>query len=249
MQIGYVLGRFLVLSETLVLHEVEELDRRGEEVRVSSLERPRDEKVHPSAARWLERTRYLPSLSAGALEWGLAGHARLPATSPLPCVRRDLGLEDGVDLPGVVDERKVRSALAWEDLFALPCMPGPDRGRDGVSASAAGLAVNLRGRGRSEASFELREEASQLRVGSGADFPGQGGSLLQGCTGLVMIAGLEVQQAPVAQEQTQLERVGALTKEALSLPETRPRFLQGSLPPVQCAQSAEQDRFGATVTD
>ncbi len=63
----YVVGRFPSVSETFILREMEELERRGLHLSILSLE-PGDEVVHERAAALADRTVYRPSpLSLGSL--------------------------------------------------------------------------------------------------------------------------------------------------------------------------------------
>lgn len=67
----YVVGSFPSLSETFILREIEELERRGFRLSILSLE-PGDEVVHESARELAERTVYRPSpLSPRSLLAGL----------------------------------------------------------------------------------------------------------------------------------------------------------------------------------
>ena len=64
MRIGYVLGAFPRLSETFILTEIVELIKRGHEVFIFSLSRPRESIIYPEVFEYglMERVYYPPSL-------------------------------------------------------------------------------------------------------------------------------------------------------------------------------------------
>ena len=63
MRIGYVLNRFPRFSQTFVLNEILELERRGHRVDIFSLAHPPDEPRQPDLARLKASVTYLPGLA------------------------------------------------------------------------------------------------------------------------------------------------------------------------------------------
>lgn len=79
MRVAYITSRFPLLSETFILYEIVELERRGFEIVIASQEDPREKILHPEAAKLHERTfYYYRSLPVRAL-YGLLWAARSPA--------------------------------------------------------------------------------------------------------------------------------------------------------------------------
>lgn len=58
--IGYVCGRFPVLSETFILNEILALEARGVPIHIFSLDRPKDSRFHEDLSQLKARVRYLP---------------------------------------------------------------------------------------------------------------------------------------------------------------------------------------------
>ncbi len=83
MTVAYVLKMYPRFSETFILNEILELERRGMEVRIFSLVKPDDGRFHASLAKVKAKVSYLP-------EYPLVQSARvLPACRNL--IRRDAG--------------------------------------------------------------------------------------------------------------------------------------------------------------
>ena len=81
--IAYVMSRFPKITETFILFEILELERRGVYVRIFPLLRGRERVVHPEAQQLMPRVRFLPFLSGSVL----AANARCLKRQP----RRYLG--------------------------------------------------------------------------------------------------------------------------------------------------------------
>lgn len=65
--VAYVMSRFPKISETFILTEILELERRGVRVEVYPLLRERQPLIHPEAAGLADRAHYVPFLSAAVL--------------------------------------------------------------------------------------------------------------------------------------------------------------------------------------
>jgi colanic acid/amylovoran biosynthesis glycosyltransferase len=61
--VAIVVSRFPKITETFILRELDELERRGQAVRLVTLVRERPDVVHPAAVRWLDRLLQVPLLS------------------------------------------------------------------------------------------------------------------------------------------------------------------------------------------
>ena len=59
--VGYVCGRFPVLTETFILNEILALEARGVPVHIFSLDRPKDSRFHEDLSRLKARVRHLPA--------------------------------------------------------------------------------------------------------------------------------------------------------------------------------------------
>lgn len=66
-EIGYVLRRFPVLSETFVLNELLALEERGVPLQVFSIHRPNDPRFHEELPRLKARVSYLPDLAEASM--------------------------------------------------------------------------------------------------------------------------------------------------------------------------------------
>jgi len=84
MRIAYVVGTFPCLSETFIVREMAALERKGHELTILALRRPRAGPVHADAAPFLERVR---CRSRHGLLRTLPRHARCFARSPGPYLR------------------------------------------------------------------------------------------------------------------------------------------------------------------
>jgi colanic acid/amylovoran biosynthesis glycosyltransferase len=76
--VAYVMSRFPKLSETFILTEILELERRGVRVEVYPLLRERERLVHPEAQAVTARARYVPFLSPAVLSSQVHWLARRP---------------------------------------------------------------------------------------------------------------------------------------------------------------------------
>jgi glycosyltransferase involved in cell wall biosynthesis len=73
MTMVYVLGAFPKVSETFISGEIAELSRQGVDVRIFSLQHPRDPgPQHPDAQALLDRTTYLPTGQTGLVRLAIA---------------------------------------------------------------------------------------------------------------------------------------------------------------------------------
>lgn len=76
---AYIMSRFPKLTETFVLDEMLELERRGVEVEVLPLWREREGRVHPEARALVERAYYTPTLDAAIVRDNLRCLLSAPA--------------------------------------------------------------------------------------------------------------------------------------------------------------------------
>lgn len=82
-RIGYILSRFPVFTETFITLEIEELRRRGIDVQVFSLKRPkRDEALHRNSEELIKTTHYYPYFFSYKIWEGLLFYLQ---TKPLTC--------------------------------------------------------------------------------------------------------------------------------------------------------------------
>lgn len=80
MKIGYVVSRFPKLTETFILLEMVELERRGVSVTLMPLLRQRKGPVHPEAREFVQRARYLELFALKSLASHLFWLASRPRT-------------------------------------------------------------------------------------------------------------------------------------------------------------------------
>jgi colanic acid/amylovoran biosynthesis glycosyltransferase len=76
--VAYVMSRFPKLTETFVLDELVAVDRQGVHIELFPLLRERTTVMHPEAAAWVERARYLPFLSVPIVRSNLGFLVRHP---------------------------------------------------------------------------------------------------------------------------------------------------------------------------
>jgi colanic acid/amylovoran biosynthesis glycosyltransferase len=103
--LAYVVKMFPRFSETFILNELLELERRGHQLTVYSLKRPREGPVHPAVRRLEARIVYLPERPVHWLSHGVR--------SALPHLRADA--ERGFPLLGYVASRGTHQA--WKRYF------------------------------------------------------------------------------------------------------------------------------------
>ncbi len=77
-RIAYMMSRFPKITETFILYEILELERRGVAVEIFPLLREREHTVHPEAKRLLPRVRFQPFLSGRILAANLRALVRKP---------------------------------------------------------------------------------------------------------------------------------------------------------------------------
>ena len=63
MKIAYIMSRFPHLPETFILREMSEMERQGWDIALYPLIEQKQAVVHPEAARWIPKARYLPFFS------------------------------------------------------------------------------------------------------------------------------------------------------------------------------------------
>ena len=84
--VGYMLSRFPKVSETFILMEIVELERRGVRVEVFPLMREREDVVHPEAEDIVRRAQFVTPISrpvlAAQLYWLRVRHARISVHGP-----------------------------------------------------------------------------------------------------------------------------------------------------------------------
>lgn len=78
LRVAYVMSRFPKITETFILYEILELERRGVAVEVFPLLREPAKVVHPEAARLMPRVRFQPFVSAAII----AAHWRVFRRAP-----------------------------------------------------------------------------------------------------------------------------------------------------------------------
>ena len=76
--VALLLSRFPLVTETFILREVIEMERRGQPVRLVPLLRERPATLHEEARPWIERALYTPFLSWGITRANLRQIARRP---------------------------------------------------------------------------------------------------------------------------------------------------------------------------
>lgn len=67
MKIAYIMSRFPHLPETFILREMSEMERQGWDIALYPLIKQEQAIIHPEAARWIPKARYLPFFFAGDL--------------------------------------------------------------------------------------------------------------------------------------------------------------------------------------
>ncbi len=77
MNIGYVLKKYPRLSETFILNELLELERRGHNVTVFSIHRPDDGLFHPGVCEFKGSVVYMPDPKAASMARTLGAHIDL----------------------------------------------------------------------------------------------------------------------------------------------------------------------------
>jgi glycosyltransferase involved in cell wall biosynthesis len=105
LRVAYVVKMFPRLSETFILNEILELERRGVEVVVHSLKRPAPGPVHPGVRELRARIHYLPERPVEWLSRGLVDALRFCARRPREAAR----------MLGYVATR--RTHQAWKRFF------------------------------------------------------------------------------------------------------------------------------------
>lgn len=78
LRVAYIMSRFPKITETFILYELLELERRGIAVEIFPLLRESASVVHPEAERLMPRVRFLPLLSIGILAANLRALRRSP---------------------------------------------------------------------------------------------------------------------------------------------------------------------------
>jgi len=66
-KIGYIVSRFPVISETFIVHEMQEMERLGIEIELYPLWHGDSKIVHSEAEPWVKRAHFLPFFSLGML--------------------------------------------------------------------------------------------------------------------------------------------------------------------------------------
>lgn len=83
MKIAYIMSRFPHLPETFILREMSEMERQGWDIALYPLIKQEQAIIHPEAARWIPKARYLPFFSLGIL----AANGRSFLRAPLRYLR------------------------------------------------------------------------------------------------------------------------------------------------------------------
>lgn len=76
--VAVIVSRFPKTTETFILRELVEMERRGQPVRLVPLLEEKDEVVHTETAEWVERALYTPFLSAAILAANWRAFRRAP---------------------------------------------------------------------------------------------------------------------------------------------------------------------------
>lgn len=98
-RIGYFIDSFPLVSETFILNEIQEVSRKGGDVRIFSLNRPEKQINHPGAKDWAEKTNYLGSL--------------LPQGPINPLTYLKYGREIGIIFRSIVLSRRLPPPYDW----------------------------------------------------------------------------------------------------------------------------------------